>query len=150
MVFVGISKFEKPIPGRLYVHSVGLELVFNDDINSAINYGINFLKDNRQVRKFLEEYKYAFGIVYGDAITKEPALDIFGYRNIIVWPGNPDFNAWTFRNGVYVTDSDLACEDEIILLGYEAQYRRTKRNLNEYLNESPNFPESLGRLDIGK
>ena len=53
--------------------------------------------------------------------------------------GNPDFlDPLVFKNGVYAPDEKVrTCEDMVIVLGREAEYRREVNNLGGYMVVGP-------------
>jgi len=141
---------------RVYVHTAGFEEVYKkrgDDakgILTANEYRCNVLDalDDR-IRSL---FAYFLGIVWGDSQTDAKMFDLFGYQNFEALRGpawqrsNPDISAWVFRNGVYVPPTppnSLTCEDSMIMLGTEGDYRRSTSGLQDYLTGIP----SLGPLE---
>jgi len=83
-------------------------------------------------------------------------IDFFGYsdvsRNPEYWPGNPEVEGWVMTDGIFtmkphVMPGALTCEDTIILLGREGEYRRKCKDLKEFLEKPPVLLEIPGLLE---
>lgn len=131
------------VPAKFYVHSSGQE-AFNvrpescDPLVEARVFATKALLDNP---KTFQKYDFVIGALWSD--DEGRAADIFGYHNMTDWPGNPDVDAFVYREGKKSSlerANPFSCEDTMILLGHEGNLRRTKtRNLPEYLIRRPDF-----------
>jgi len=129
------------LPARFYVHTSG-QKAFNvrpesvDPLVEARVFATRVVRDNK---KTLEKYDFVIGVLRSD--DEGRIADIFGYHGITDWPGNPDVNAFVYREGkgASLREGILPYEDTMILLGHEGDLRRNTRNLAEYLLKSPGF-----------
>lgn len=57
------------------------------------------------------------------------------------WPGNPELlDIIVFKNEVYMPQiPERTCEDSIIVFGKEAEYRRTTKDLTDFMEHPPDI-----------
>jgi hypothetical protein len=75
-------------------------------------------------------------------------MDLVGYRDLKEkeWPGNPSVSTWIYKDGIFVKadknedDEDELCGDATIIMGREEEFRRTTRNLAEFVTTAPKIP----------
>src|SRR3989344_7602383 len=115
-------------PGRVYLHTAGLHEVFNNGDCEVVaqKYLLRVLHDQRFI---LKEFEFYLGLIWGNIKEKTKVIDFFGYKNIGEWPGNPDVVPFVVKNGFCFLNEPSTCEDSIIMLGKEGEYRRTLPDL---------------------
>ncbi|MEK6825700.1 MAG: hypothetical protein AABY00_02855 [Nanoarchaeota archaeon] len=151
MPIVGVlSSPHTIIPARAYLHSAGLEVFHPEPQQTAIEYFKQMLEERHRKGR-LETIDFVIGILWGNTSSEphEKMLDLFGYRINSTDPwrtSNPEVHTWTICNGVYVQSTEIACEDGMITLGKEAEYRRSTTSLEAYMRELPPFARELTRL----
>ncbi|MBU0466364.1 MAG: hypothetical protein KKF39_01665 [Nanoarchaeota archaeon] len=140
-----INMMEETPPVRAYVHRAGFNEIFGGDaMNAALYFHDSYTKylgDN------LKEHDYAIAVMWGQTgqgkinareKTNYRIIDVFGFKGIEPWPGNPDVSNWVMTNGIFTPlekPTDITtCGDTLILLGKEESTRR----------ECPNFPLYVG------
>ena len=130
-------------PVRAYVHKAGFVEVYDNYLKNAENHLKQVLKENKRE---LSGFQYMLATIWGDKGNK--MIDMFGYNNIIGWPGNPSIYAWVMENGVFIPTGkippkkELTCEDTSILLGKEAEHRRNRKSLKDFISNPPLFINS--------
>ncbi len=130
----------KEPPGRVYISSLGLKEVY-ESYENAIKYVVSFLEARKDV---MIDFDYFLASVWADTRRRDKVIDFFGYNKIENWPGNPEVKSWIVRNGHYLPHLGTTCEDTLILLGREGEYRKTTSDLKSYI-EIP--PIDLGGLE---
>lgn len=137
-------------PARIYWHSAGANEVFLNDADKARIYVREILDEQRES---LSHFDYLLGAVWGAlwSDAKVPAedkvLDLFGYNDTRVWPGNPDVHSYVFRNGEPSLRNPITCGDTMIVLGLEEEYRRNTHNLKEYMRTPPRLTRATLGLE---
>jgi hypothetical protein len=125
-------------PIRAYLHNAGLDDAFKSRRNKPAEFEadrhlLRTLTDNMVI---LNDASYLIAAIWGDSGAR--MIDLFRYAGINKWPGNPDVAAFVFRNGVYVPKRrEITCGDTLVVLGREEEYRRTTRDLNDYVEHPP-------------
>ena len=147
-------------PGRIFAHRAGYFEVFSKGTMTPETTVFDKPgmispagRQNEYVKEVLGKHKQTFakyqfimGILWGDVETKEEVADIFGFRGIPGWPGNPEVDSMVFRNGIHVPNSAIGCGDGLVLLGAFEQTRRTTKSLSDFMSSYPshsNFPKEL-------
>ncbi len=123
-------------PGRFYVHTAGFEKVFGNK-DCSENYIVDVLDKHK--KRFEGWYSFLLGTVWGDESNGDRVIDLFGYKCLKEWSGNPDVDLWVIRNGVYVPGVATTCEDTLFVLGKEREHRKMTKSLEEYMISSPKF-----------
>ncbi|MFQ5621060.1 MAG: hypothetical protein ACE5FT_04410 [Candidatus Nanoarchaeia archaeon] len=73
---------------------------------------------------------------------EDKVIDVFGFRGERRRPGNPEVDAWVYRDGLLKCGKNISRGDTLTMLGEEEKYRRTCENLREYVSSlPPNFNE---------
>lgn len=126
------------IPGRVYVHSAGLREVYEGDPDNAVEHFINVAWpraiEARRRGEFPLDAAYFLAIIWGKPDTQSPMTDLFMFRDFgSTWPGNPEVLASVMERGRIIYPSSIGCGDGLIMLGAEERLRRTKPNLQTYL-----------------
>ena len=138
MAFIYQINFpEKFIPLRNYTHKTGFNEVFENDKNRILEYlNQTFFINDQSYAHFIKTDEISFFLtgVWGDQ-NGNKIIDVFGYNFNGNWPGNPDISNWTVKNGVWIKGNRISeCGDMAIVKGEEEKYRRTKKNLKDYIN----------------
>ena len=126
-------------PVRAYVHKTGFD-VYGNSIPEAERHLKQVLKENREE---LNGLQYMLAAMWGYEGNK--MIDMFGYNGITKWPGNPNIYAWVMENGVFVPVDKmipklaLTCEDTSILISKEAEHRRNRNSLADFISTPPLF-----------
>ena len=157
-----IARFNLPYhttEGRAYVHEYGLDS-FKYEKDKAIKGAENHLLDvynnldSRIIGNKEKKLSFIIAILWGN--NGERMIDFFGYEFVYPeqWPGNPEKYSWITRNGILVPETkdqsshpyvkQIGCEDGSIILGKEAEYRRTTNSLFEYAH----YPMPIQGLDL--
>lgn len=137
---------DKSPPARAYVYGHGLEECFSGNkglIHEALDYFEFVHKKAKSKIPISDQIDYFLGVIWGNKVTGEKTVDLFGFYDIKEWPGNPTVSEWVVRNGVFVRSHELTCGDTLIVLGKEESYRRFRNSLKEYLMNPPD----IGRED---
>lgn len=124
---------------RAYQHKSGFKEVYN---------GLSTESSKHLLEVFEEVIKpknpnYILATVWGK--EKDKMIDFALYFDIVnnedKWMiSNPDILVIVTKNGMVDFNQKLTtCEDTIIILGEEAKYRRTTKNLSDYLENPPNL-----------
>ena len=123
-------------PIRAYVHKAGFIEVYGNDVQNAQRHLKQVLKDYKEE---MSKFNYLLASMWGRGENK--FIDMFGYNGISKWPGNPNFYAWVIKNGVLVSmeEEGLTCEDTTIMLGKEAEHRRNRNSLKDFISNPPLF-----------
>jgi hypothetical protein len=151
MPFTAVYRFPDIVPpGRAYLHDEGIE-AFGGRRSAAFRAGMileeSLMKESNFPR-FLEEFDYLLAKIWG-AKTGDKMLTFFGFKARKEWKDDPSVCAWVLRNGFYhMEERDLATGDMMIVLGQEEEYRRTTRNLEEYLHGKPNSVYTTGLTEV--
>jgi hypothetical protein len=152
-----ITRFNLPdyrVPVRAYLHGAGFEIwgeqsVSTDPIEVAKDYLFKTLDSlGRRIASFDYVLAFMWGQFDPEGQDKEGhrVIDCFGYSGVPKlqkdWPGNSDGEGWVMKDGLYVKKEDitlagLTCEDCDIIKGKEGEYRRTCKNLNEFIRNPP-------------
>ena len=155
---INLPKYQV-VPVRAYVHNAGKERWYNSKSITTTVVGVaeKYLLDTFQpISHDLRKFDYIIAVLWGDMVLDvdqneshtrgNKMIDCFGYSDVSKdpkeWPGNPDIEPWFMMNGVYVKKTDIgtagkSCEDSIIVLGIEGEYRRQCKDLKEYLQNPP-------------
>lgn len=130
MPFNGIiSVLRSSPPGRFYLHTAGNTL-YCRNAKPALRGAENYLKEILELHKnIFREQDFLLGTIWGDMERKQRVADIFGYRGIKPWPGNPEVSTWVAREYVLTKENPASCEETIALLGEEARLRRNIRGI---------------------
>ena len=127
---------QKPVL-RAYIHQAGFVECYSGSFNHAWDHLMNVLNAPPEG---LGSMDLAFACVWGQVSTGDRIVDLLGYSDVDPWPGNPGFSGWVMINGVYSPQDEITCEDTIIALGKEAEYRRRTKNLTQYQTYPPSIP----------
>lgn len=126
-------------PTRAYFHSSMTEAYSNPNPD---NKSIDALAKEHLILSLgmnldlVDGADYILAAIWGDNSSK--MIDIFKYSDINNWPGNPDMGAFVLRDGVYVPEKrEVTCGDTLIVLGQEEKYRRTTKDLTDYMEHPP-------------
>ncbi len=131
-------------PTRLYLHREFLT-DGREPLVAAGEARDHFLNIREKAPEVFTGLDYVLGILWKDPTSTN--LDLFGYKDIARWPGNPEVSNWVFKNGVFLSTRNISCGDSLILLGREEHYRRTCANLETYFSRvPPSIPVKL-KLD---
>ena len=136
-------------PIRAYVHRAGYIEAYNNDIQEANRHLTQVLKENRDE---LKHFQYILASMWGEG--KDKMIDMFGYRAINEWPGNPEIHGWVMENGIFVpvnkimSEKGLTCEDTTIMLSKEAEHRRIRKDLDDFISNPPHFSPAPGDTRI--
>jgi len=129
-----LTAAENNPPGKFYVHTAGFDKVFGPDDPTG-----NSLAYVSQVMKTYQGrfnwYSFVIGIVWGDESNGDKVMDLFGYRGLKEWSGNPDVDLWVIRNGIYVPDISTTCGESLVVLGKEEEFRKGTKDLDEYFKK---------------
>lgn len=137
-----VSRPEFKPPTRGYLYEDGLVDTFGS-IENARDYLLAIL----DTKPILMEADFLLAAVWGDGENK--TVETFGYHGIDPWPGNPDIFFWVFRNGIYYPgEEQKECEDTTILRGREAEYRRTTKSLETYMENPPDISNFGSIIDL--
>lgn len=117
---------------RAYVHRTGLQDINAQPIQNAKKY----LEDCLDFAE-LEKFDYAIAVVCGNSDENSRVINFFGYSGISEWPGNPTVTAFLMKNKVIIPQKDFVCGDVILMLGQEEEFRRERKNLDDYLANWP-------------
>lgn len=93
------------------------------------------------------------------ANESEKVVEVFGYSGLgnslynEEWQmQNPEVHSWVFVDGSEIPERrQIACEESLMVLGAEAQYRRTTKSFSYYMSDWPLFDNSeisSGKLPI--
>ena len=155
------------VPVRAYLHKAGLK-VWDPDLRIRTDYDImgqvpinealDVAKDHlintlRGIKSDASQFDYLLAVLWARPLKKDSAsfdkmIDFFGYsdipKNANDWPGNPDIEGWVMKNEVYapmegIVPGGLTCGDVSIVIGEEEKYRRTCKDLNEFLQNPPDI-----------
>lgn len=134
---------------RAYIHLAGLGIYGPNKnalycINKAAQHLENtFQNPSPEVAELLAKDKadYFLAAVWNNG---SPVIDFFRFGGIREWPGNPEMRQIVVRERKVIQDYGATCEDGLIMLGAEAQYRRKTSGLTEYLK----YPPIIGGIDI--
>ena len=135
-----LKSHEKIIPGRAYLHSFGAEF-YGKNRFEIVESAREFLKEiqkNRDFSNIAEKEKLLYFLAAMWAENGTRVADIFGFKNIPTWPGNPEILNYDYRNNT-VTPMAFTCGDSIIAFGREEEHRRKTKSLEEYLLRPPKF-----------
>ncbi len=119
---------------KLYVHEYGYERVFGST-PQGIEDGIKYFTDalSQKSRELISPNDFVLGAVWGDDGNSKVA-EMFVYKEIKEWPGNPTVYTWIFRNGIYMPwERQVACEDAILAFSDESTFRRKTKSPEEFL-----------------
>jgi len=110
----------------------------------------------------LSKFAYIIGAVW--ARGEDKMIDFFGFHNFdkeatgeqwrlenpSVFPGTikgdtpvPIGWKWDEKKEMFVPDGNSHCEDMDVILGKEAEHRRTTNNLEHYLSEAPDLGRKI-------
>jgi len=127
---------ELPIPGRLYVHSAGLD-IFGEGDSSLTHVRDYALKIIGLHRLRLEGYSHFLAAGWGDDVLNQRVLDIFRYRlDNGVWHSNAWVSFAVIREKIW-SDELFSCEDSTIMVGKEGELRKNSRDLDDYFAKQP-------------
>jgi hypothetical protein len=127
-------------PIRAYLHNAGIDEAFDCPKRKTVEAKVeeHLIKTLIMNRGIINGADYLLAAIWGDKGAK--MIDLFRYSGLGGWPGNPDFAGFVFRNGVYMPEKrELTCGDTLIVLGQEERYRRTTKDLKEYVEHSPSI-----------
>ncbi|MFH0837335.1 MAG: hypothetical protein V1870_04355 [Candidatus Aenigmatarchaeota archaeon] len=142
MPIIGFFNFpESTPPGRVYIHSDGLEEIYGS-VDEVKRYFIESLHKNKYD---IPKHQFFIGIAWG--CNEMKIIDFMTYSDIDEWPGNPEVSIGSIINGLYQTEHVKLCGDGLILLGKEEHIRRQTRDLEEYKHLSDKTNKSIP--DIG-
>ncbi|MBU0760757.1 MAG: hypothetical protein KJ600_06900 [Nanoarchaeota archaeon] len=104
----------------------------------------------------LREHDYAIAIMWGQIKpgrvnarerTNYRIIEVFGFKGIEPWPGNPNVSNWAMTNRIFTPlekPTDVTtCGDTLILLGKEESIRRECPSFPSYMG----MPASLGEME---
>lgn len=124
-------------PMKVYVHDAGHEA-----FSSAWGAKEHMVKiiDTWDERFF--DVNYVLAALWAKAHTK--IAEVFCYKGIETWPGNPEVFSYVFKNGkLWTRERNIEDEDTTIMRGMEGMHRRETKNLAEYIATHPH----LGKLE---
>jgi len=126
-------------PVRAWVHEAGNEIygVLETGLTEARHYLRHCLELHKEN---LAQFQYVLAAIWGEETDK--VIDVFGFKDINDWPGNPDVQPWIIRNGLWRREDSATCGDGIILLGQEEEYRRVCGSLDDYMANPPQLKNS--------
>ncbi len=126
------------IPLRALVVESSVESVF-ENVDDGFCYLVDSIFRNSATPESMasEDYMFFLGIAWDEG--KDKMADIIGWARVDPkdWPGNPDIGGWVFRNGVYVQDDPITCENGVGIVARESEYRRGCLNLEQWINGRP-------------
>ena len=122
----------KFLKGKMYLHSSG-EGIYQDDLKKYLWAAFGDRPQN------VNNINYFNSILWAE--NGKRIIDFFGYHGLKNnWKGNPDVYSWVIdkkenyrwhNSGISIT-----CGEGIILLGEEEKFRRTTKNLEEYMSKT--------------
>ena len=130
----------KAVPVKAYIHNVGFDTVYKNDIGLVKAY----------LRKSLPTVAYGKGMGIMFALAAlwgnskgDKIAEFFGYSRTKEWPGNPAVIPWQIVNGKLKHGGETECADTVIVRCLEEQFRRTTKNLREYATHLPDLGDIL-------
>ena len=130
MTFIRAKTFDSLFKGKIYTHHSG-DNVYPE--GHLVDYLSTSIKNAPQETK---QGDYFISLLWSDEKRNE-LMDIFVYSDIKNnWKGNPGISSWVVTNGIWKNKNPITCGEGIILLGREEEYRRTTRNISQYLKHT--------------
>lgn len=124
------------IQGRAYFHQAGRSL-FETTVDPVGEARLYLSQVIRRYEELLRTFQLGFAAVWGDKEKNKRAVDFFGFSGISNWQkSNPDISVLVFKEEKLAPRAST-CGDAAIMLGVEESYRRTTRNLEQYLRKPP-------------
>jgi len=122
------------MPGRVYFHESDFTKAYGN-FNKAKKHLLYILKENEDLFSMGDDY--FLSIVWGNGTSK--MVDFFVYSGLgIKWEANPEVSSYSTEDGIYFPEKrNIVCGDGFIILGEEEKYRRTTKNLSEYIRNPP-------------
>lgn len=119
---------------KLYLHEYGYENAFGGGQAGLVAGRAYFLETVTQVQHILPlPDDFMLAALWGDDGGSRMA-EMFAYKGIEKWPGNPTVYSLVFRNGVYEAKTrQIACEDMMLAFSDESAFRRTTKSPEEFL-----------------
>ena len=138
-----LPNFQPPV--KAYLHNSGLAEAFpvkeGDYVELEAKGHLVETIDKLDVSK----YFWILAAIWGKGGAK--MMDLFGYHGIKEWPGNPCIDSFATANGILVPrettsldEKEITCGDGSIVIGREEQYRRTTKDLADYMSHFPTIP----------
>jgi len=133
MVYLGfLAQLNYPsLKARAYLHKAGISAWGENALNRAGGCFIHTLEKHN-----FKEFDFFLATLWANE-EEDFIVDLFGFRDIYPWPGNPEVTNWVIKEGVIVPDNKSTCGDTLIVLGEEEKFRRTRRDLTDYLENPP-------------
>lgn len=129
-------------PVKAYLHCSGLFLFGGrvDCLSTFVNNAQRYLLDSlSETKRHYDDCSFLLATIWGDETRREKVIDLFGYHGLTNWRSNPEVSSWTIRNGVVTRETDITCEDTLIVLGFEAVLRRETGSLADYMSRNPSL-----------
>lgn len=150
----GLDHIQDFIPARAWLHIAGLKEVFRDNWQDSAEYFVELMGRNfRKMRAEFPQAQFAIASVWGDTSIgrKDPCADLFLYHERD-FGANMSVALYNFRGYEIEAGRGATCEDTLLVLGKEAEYRRGCNNVREYMRCSPSIekhPEIARIAPIG-
>jgi len=129
-----ITLRENSPPVRIHVSEMGYSDVFGGNEDQMKRYTSQvFSKHNHLFRKS----NVLIGMLWADPITLAKTLDIFGLSKEEKWEDNLGIYSWVIHNNEHFPKDPISCGEGIIRLGKELEYRKTTKNIEDYLFSFP-------------
>ena len=140
--YVHVRTPELETPGRLYLHTSGLNVFTGRDSSPIKNAALYAREALAQDAEGLKEFMFFIGILWGERNRR--IMDLMRYNGFDLeeqkpWQEiNPDVNISIITDGVW-TPGNLLCEEGLIVLGREGEHRRRTASLEEFIRTPPNL-----------
>lgn len=93
------------------------------------------------LQKYLEELYHQNNLITSGSTfhivilwnDKDIMADIWIYKNISDWKNDPTIDVKNFRGTIQINEGGITAGDGLILLAKEEEYRRTTKNIQDYL-----------------
>src|SRR3989344_7630660 len=129
-----ITLRENSPPARIHVSEMGYFDVFGRNENQMLSYIEPTLKRNSHL---FRKSSMLIGMLWADPKTLAKTLDIFGLSKEENWQDNPGVYSWVIHNNEHFPNDPISCGEGIIRLGKELEYRKTTKNIEDYLFSFP-------------
>ncbi len=135
------------LPTRAYVHLDGLDTAYCGNLHFAFDYfrrNIRF-DEGLKNRSSKDGFLYALAVIWGKGTDR--MADFFAFEKPDPWSSNPGTATWSYRNGFLVPA--ITCGDSLIVFGQEESYRRTTKDISEFMERPPILVGNITRSGRG-